>query len=316
MSVAWMYPGQGSQYPGMGQRLLSEFAKAREVLREAEEYCGIALSQIRERGPAASLTRPAVAEPLITALQIAYTDCLLEAGRQPAVVAGYSAGETAAFYAAGVLSRSDALRVAAIRGAVLENYVDIHCKMINVTRLGVSAIVDCLDNHFEPELHRCDLAIAGWNAPDSVTIVGKIDVVRRVGAELQGLGAIVADVDVLGPWHTARLQPASALIRRKLREVKFSNPTCLLFVSATGNVEDEPDALADALSTQVATPVMWLDIMENWWLSGVREVFDIGPGRTLLGMLRRNWTNFADYQVLCVESASGNITTLKRLINV
>ncbi len=312
MNQAWMFPGQGSQYPGMGRRLFTEFQLARETLAEASELCGLDLDALRERGPANELMRPAVAEPLIAATQIAYAQCLQLAGIRPAMVGGYSAGEVAAFYAAGVLSRRDALRAAVVRGTVLEGFVDSATRMVNVSRIANHLTEDVIEELQSNSVS--DIEIAAWNAPDSMTLVGSSTSIRNLSIELQAQGGIVSDVSVAGPWHTRRLAAASRQIRKQFAELTFQRPDCLLFLSATGSQETEPYRLTSGLAAQVAMPVLWQHVVEHFWLSGTRDVLELGPGRVLLGMLRRNWIDFSSYSVECVESAAGSIAPFKRLL--
>ena len=164
---AWMFPGQGGQFVGMSRALFSKYPHAREIGEEAEAVTGLPLLRLARQGPAVELARPEVLEPLLAATSIAYVDILHGAGIRPSVVAGFSAGEVGALYAAGVLTRVDALRVACWRGELLRAAAETFPGGMNAVR--------GLDTHVVRRAAAdADgrVAIAAINAPRHVTITG------------------------------------------------------------------------------------------------------------------------------------------------
>lgn len=306
---AWMFPGQGSQAPGMGQRLLAEFPLARKILSEASERSGLDLESFRRRGPERQLGRPEVAEPLLAALQISYVSLLKNAGHAADVVAGYSAGEVAAYFAADVLSRQAAIDAAVIRGRVLQGYTNRETRMVAVSQVPTAQIEKLLESS------QSEIEFAGRNASDHVTLVGAREQIDTCVLDLGRLGASIADVGVSGPWHSRSVAEAAEKIRTQFGDIAFEPPKTRIFTSASGEEQCDPQTLADHLAQQVSDTVMWQNILDSWRKAGVSRFIEVGSGRVLMGILRRNWLTHDQYEVHCLESNRGSIKTLKRLLD-
>lgn len=309
---AWMFPGQGSQFPGMGRHLMQEFPITRQIMAEAEELSGVHLDAIRLRGPMDAMTRVAVLEPLITATSIGYAQTLLDAGLSPDFVAGYSAGEVTAMYVAGVLTRHDALQVAAIRGRVLSGHTDASVRMVAVSRVERSVVEKII--YSQNEVNGW-VEVAGWNAPDHVTLVGPDRAVRSAESELVAAGGETTNVAVSGMWHSSRLMTAAEELHAALLQVPFAAPQIPILTSATGAIETAPAELRRHLADQVALPVQWQSVIGHLRANGVTQFTEVGTGRTLMGLLRRNWPEASQYSVTSVEGRAGNIKPLKRILS-
>ncbi len=309
MKTAWMFPGQGTQTPGMGQRLLLEFPSSREVMRLAESLAGLPLERLRLQGPAEALQDPSIAEPLIATIQIAYANQLLALNIRPDFVAGYSAGEVAAYYVAGILSLEDALQAAIIRGSVLRRYTSDATVMMVVTRLDKTRIEEVLTEV------RNEVEFAAFNAPQHFTLVGTVESVRRVAKACKQKGGHCSDVAVAGPWHSRKLVGAAEEIEAKLEVVTFHPPQIPIATSAYGELNSEPTELRRHLAAQVALPIQWQRIVTDWWQASVQQFIEMGPGRVLQGIMRYCLPANVNYQVSCVESATGSIQAYKRLFH-
>ena len=310
--TAWMFPGQGAQKPGMGRDLLQTYPAARAVLAEAEKISQLSLDAIRTRGPLDALTRVECLEPLLTAIAIGYAQTLIDAGIRPSHVAGYSAGEVPALFVAGALTRSDALKVAAIRGQVLSGHIDENVRMVAVSRVDhsiVRPLVDslCSESDF--------IQVAGFNAPDHVTIVGDDDAVRTAESLLVADGAETTEVSVSGMWHSSRSTNAAKELHTELKSIAFTEPDIPLLTSASGQAVSAPDQLRQDLADQIAMPVQWQTIVGQLRMLGVSDFVEVGTGRTLMGILRRNWPEANEYTVTSVEGRAGNIKPLKRILS-
>ena len=311
MKTAWMFPGQGSQFPGMAKELFENFSCGPEILGEAESLAGFPLDSIRISGPTEALKRPDIAEPLIASVSIAYAQTLADAGFRADFVAGYSAGEVAALFAAGALTRTDALKVAVIRGRVLNHYRDPNVRMVAVSRVPTEIVETCISGF------RCEteiVEVAGWNAPDHATIVGTDVAVRWAETVLVGKGAESSEIPVDGMWHSSTLRSAAAELRAELASIPFTAPKIPISTSVCGFTRHSPEELRNDLADQIAAPVRWRPILTHWQSVGVTNVIEVGAGRTLLGLLRRNWTDATAYSVTSVEGRSGNIRPLKRIL--
>lgn len=278
MSIALIFPGQGSQYVGMGRDLFDRDAGARTWLACAEELSGEPLSRIVRMGPREELRRPEVVELLLTVVAGAYVDRLLRAGLQPSAVAGYSAGEVAALYAAGVLNREDALQAAILRGKVLARS-GTECPGGLLAVHGLSA------DRIEAVISRSSVHIAGRNGARHLTLGGSLAALASIESALWSQGAHCAQIDVAGPWHTPALDDAAQMLEELLKEVLFNRPQMAIFTAACGHVENRPEALRRLLAYQLCVPVLWAQQVAGLLAHGVRTFVEVGPQRVLNALL-------------------------------
>ena len=277
MKTAWLFPGHGSQYPGMGRGLWQSDPVAQHVLDCAERLSGLPLSDLMSRGPAQELMRPEVLEPAIVAFQAAYVLHLRARGERPAVVAGYSLGELTALFAAGVLSLEDTLRIAVLRGRCLRD-VAAGGEWRMIAAEGVRPGYQGANG----------VAVAAWNAPGEMTLVGADSAVRHEERLLLREGARIGDVSAAGPWHCEAARAGANEIGAALRDFEFREPNLPVYAGSAGGREDRPGELRRLLAEQIASPVRWCDVAESLWAAGVDEAVEIGPGRTLTAFMRRN----------------------------
>jgi [acyl-carrier-protein] S-malonyltransferase len=254
------------------------------------------------------LNSPQVAEPLLASIQIAYAQEMFNHGVLPDVIAGYSAGEVAAFFAAGVLSQEDALKAAVIRGSTLGRYTDTDSRMVAVARIPVRIVEEWLSEQ------SISVEIAAINAPDHLTLVGPRAAISACAVTLSQRGASISDVNVAGAWHSSAVRQAVIEVEAQLESLSFTRPDRPLYLSATGKQETNPEVLRHMLAAQIAQPVLWNQVVESWCEAGVKEFVEMGPGRVLLGLLRRCWPSHSDYQVTCVETPSGGTQPFRRLL--
>ncbi len=282
MAMAWVFPGQGSQYPGMGRELFQRSAAAREWLATAEELSQQPLTRLVRQGPLADLTRPVILEPLLTALNCAYADDLREQDLRPDCVAGYSAGEVAALYAAGVLDRGQALQVAVLRGRILER----HAGRLNGGMMALYGVpADVLERLMLEVQVLGSVAVGARNGQRHLTMTGARSVVVELERRALALGARSAPIDAAGPWHCELLAEASQELLEALRTVPFLPPRLPIFACATGALVLNPQELKAQLAAQLSRPVQWDTVVSAMLKQGVRVFLEVGPGRVLNGLL-------------------------------
>lgn len=284
--AAWLFPGQGATYPGMGRALVDASDRAQDLVRRASDVSGQPLERIRRDGPPATLRRPEVQEPLLTALSIAYADALRDRGYAPRATAGYSAGEVAAYYAAGVFDDAVALQAATIRGRALRDATGTG-QMLGVRGLAPEVVDGALDDID-------GVSLAARNAPDHAAVAGRSDALEVAARRLGDRGGVVRRLDVDGPWHSPLARPAADAIADRLDDLPFDVPDRPVVCCATGTYTDAPDALRDALAEQVCRPVQWLTVIRRLRDGrpdepGATGFVDAGAGRVLYGFLRRTW---------------------------
>ncbi len=180
--------------------------------------------------------------------------------------------------------------------------------MIAVARIPVQRVQDWI------ACQAITVEVAAVNAPDHLTIVGSRFEVNACAAGLVQQGASIAEVNVAGPWHSSAMCNAVDEVEVLFKSLTFSSPCRSLYLSATGKQETNPDSLRRMLAAQIAQPILWHPVIESWREVGVQNFVEMGPGRVLLGILRRCWSSHSEYQVTCVESPSGGTQPFRRLL--
>lgn len=302
MRIAWLFPGQGSQYIGMGQGLFELSASAKEIFDEAEAISGLPLRELSLNGPAERLRDCDVLEPLLTAISLSYAAFLQQQKVRPSCVAGYSAGEIAALYSAGVVGLRDALRIASLRGKILHEAArSLSGKMLAVYRLRAQAMEEIVGD-LETQ---GAIAIAAWNAPDHITIVGEEELVAKAQLHAISLGAETAAVDIAGPWHCRLAEHTAKRIGAALSDIRFNFPTVPIYMSSTGAIGRDPESIRRCLVEHVYKPVRWSTSLSNMVASGVQHFIEVGPGRVLKGFVKRAVPPQGGCDVMFLEGQNG-----------
>jgi [acyl-carrier-protein] S-malonyltransferase len=284
MRVAFLFPGQGSQYVGMGRELATEYPVARETLREADDALGFALSRICLEGPEEELQRTDVTQPAILASSIAVLRVLESQGVAPAFVAGHSLGEYAALVAAGALGYQDALRLVRRRGQLMLDAAPAGGGMAAVLGLDGSAVADCCLRARSAGV----VEVANYNSPGQVVISGELEAVRAAGELAKEAGATkVVPLNVSGPFHSSLMQAAADQLAGVLDGTPFSDPR----IPVISNVTAEPVTTAvdvrKNLERQITGSVRWEESVRRLAAMGTEVFVEVGPGRVLTGLIRR-----------------------------
>ena len=283
--IAYVFPGQGSQYVGMGKALAETFPICRDTFDQADEALGEPLSRLCFEGPSAELALTANTQPAVLAVSVAAQRLLASRGLQAGLMAGHSLGEYSAHVAAGTLSFADALRAVRRRGRYMQEAVPVGAgAMAAVLGLDAALVTQACEEAAQGEV----VSPANLNAPGQVVIAGAHDAVARAGARARELGARrVLPLPVSAPFHCRLMQPAQARLEPELRALVVSNPA----VPVIANVDAEPkrDAAAaiDALVEQVSAPVRWEAVVRRLASSGARAYVEVGPGTVLAGLIRK-----------------------------
>jgi [acyl-carrier-protein] S-malonyltransferase len=285
MVTAFVFPGQGSQAPGMGKDLAEKFAVARQVFEEADDALGFAISRLCFDGPAEDLQLTENTQPAILTVSVAAFRALQEAGiGAPTFVAGHSLGEYSALVAAGALSLSDAVRTVRARGRYMQEAVPV----------GTGAMAAVIGGDLEAIGRICAQAnqdqvcsIANINAPNQVVIAGNTEAVDRAIELLSGVARKVVKLNVSAPFHCALMKPAQDRLAVDLESLSFSETEIPVVTNVDARATTAPEEFRDALVRQVSAPVRWVESMQLLIEQGVDTFVEAGPGKVLSGLMRQ-----------------------------
>ena len=284
--LAFVFPGQGSQYVGMGKDLSAEFALARETFAEADDALGFSLSGLCFGGPEADLkltenTQPAILAASIAALRLLEADTPL----RPAFVAGHSLGEYSALVAVGALKFSDAVRVVRERGRLMQQAVpEGQGAMAVVLGLEMDAVRVLCADAARGEV----VSPANFNGAGQVVIAGAKSAVQRAMALAKERGAKrVLDLPVSAPFHCQLMQPAAEGLERTLRDVAVQPFDIGVITNAEADVNRSAERVKSLLIEQAVRPVRWEESVKKLVVLDCQRAIEIGPGKILKGLMTR-----------------------------
>lgn len=298
MSMAWVFPGQGAQAIGMGRELAEVYPAAREVFDEVDAALGESLSKLIWEGDIADLTLTRNAQPALMATSMAAVRALAAEGvsvDSAAFVAGHSLGEYSALAAAGSLSVSDAARLLRARGQAMQEAVPVgEGAMAALLGLDLRAAQEVAAEAAEGDV--CEAA--NDNDPSQVVVSGHKAAVERAVLLAKGRGAKRAVLlPVSAPFHCALMAPAAEVMAEALSQVEIAAPAVPLIANVTAEPVRDPGEIRDLLVRQVTGAVRWRESVQAMVGAGVTEIWEIGAGKALSGMIRRIDRGVATRQV-------------------
>jgi [acyl-carrier-protein] S-malonyltransferase len=286
-SIAFLFPGQGSQTVGMGRSLAEAFPVAAETFAEADEALGFPLSRIFLDGPEEELRLTENTQPAILTVSVAAWRVLAQHGISPALAAGHSLGEWSAHVAAGTLSFADAVRAVKARGRSMQEAVPAgEGAMAAVLSLGADQVAAaCAVAAGETGL---PVSPANFNTPDQTVISGAKPAVERAAELVKAGGARkVVMLPVSAPFHCALMQPAQAEVARVLAQIALAEPSIPVAANVTGTLVTTAEDARQALVNQVTGTVRWAECVQTLVAAGAETFVEVGPGKVLTGLLRQ-----------------------------
>ncbi len=283
--VAFVFPGQASQYPGMGKELAEKYPAARAVFDEADQALGFSISKTCFEGSEEDLKLTANTQPAILTCSFAVARVLAEKGLTPDFVAGHSLGEYSALVAAGVLKFSDAVQLVHKRGTYMQEAVPAGVgAMAAIMGLSPAVVADACKRAAEGEI----CSPANLNSPEQTVISGHAAAVKRAVEIASQLGAKRAVIlAVSAPFHSALMMPAQIKLELDLKQTAFAPLRVPLVTNVDADTVETGDEAREALIRQVTMPVRWQESIRLLIDEGVNTFVEAGPGRVLTGLLRQ-----------------------------
>ncbi len=283
-SVAYVFPGQGSQSVGMGRDLYESYPAAREVFEQADERLGFSLSELCFEGPEDELRKTVNAQPALVTVSFACLKAAQETDKglpPPAFVAGHSLGEYTALAAAGVLDFADTVYLARERGRLMYQ--------AGLERPGTMAAIIGLDESVLTGIcQETDTRLANINCPGQLVISGATDNITRAVELATEKGASRAiPLQVSGAFHTPMMQPAVDGMAEIIPTLTFREPTIPIIANTSARPMTSAEAVKSELLEQLCNSVQWQGSIEYMIENGITSIVEIGPGRVLTGLMRR-----------------------------
>ena len=283
---AFVFPGQGSQYPGMGKELAENFKTAKQVFEEANDALGFDIESLCFSGSESDLKLTANTQPAILTASIAALRVLQEeAGLSPSYVAGHSLGEYSALVSSGVLAFADAVRIVRQRGTFMQEAVPVG--------VGAMAAIMGIDQQELSDLCRevaqGEVVVpANYNSPAQIVIAGHKSAVERAIVLAKGRGAKRAMLlPVSAPFHSSLMAPAAQRLQGELESITISPFICPLVSNVDAAPYQDIARVKPLLVEQVCAPVRWSESIQSMQKAGVDRYVEIGPGRVLSGLNKR-----------------------------
>lgn len=282
MKKAYVFPGQGAQYSGMGKDLYESNPKACALFDKADEILGFKISEIMFGGTDEELKQTRVTQPAIFLHSVALAVALGEEF-QPDMVAGHSLGELSALTAAGALSFEDGLRLVSARAEAMQ-------KACEVKPSTMAAVIALADEKVEEVCAGIDgvVVAANFNCPGQVVISGEVESVQAACVALKEAGAKRAlPLNVSGAFHSPMMEPARAELQKAIEATEFHTPRCAVYQNVDAQPHTDPVEIKQNLIAQLTSPVRWTQSVERMCADGATAFEELGPGQVLQGLIKK-----------------------------
>ena len=281
MKKAYVFPGQGSQFPGMAKALYEGNAKGKELLEKANDILGFRITDIMFEGTPDDLKATRVTQPAIFLHSVVLAKCY--EGFRPDMVAGHSLGEFSALAAAEAISFEDALRLVYIRATQMQ----LGCEKVPGT---MAAIVGLPDEKVEEICSSCEGIVipANYNCGGQVVISGEKTAVEQACEKAKAEGAKRAlPLAVSGAFHSPLMEPARIELGKAIEETRIVEPICPIYQNVSAQAVTDPQTIKKNLLAQLTSPVRWTQSVRNMLADGADYFMEIGPGTVLQGLVKR-----------------------------
>ncbi len=281
--TAYVFPGQGSQFPGMGKDLYEKYSVAKDMFNKANSILKFKITDVMFDGTDEDLRQTKVTQPAIF-LHSVILATLLGEDFKPDMVAGHSLGEFSALVANKTLAFEDGLKLVSKRALAMQ-------KACEVEPSTMAAIIGLGDNVVEEVCASIDDEVvvpANYNTPGQIVISGSIAGIDKAIKKLNELGAKRAiKLNVGGAFHSPLMEPAKKELEKAIKGTKFNKGICPVYQNVTGQPVNDPEIIKNNLIKQLVSPVRWTQTMQNMIADGAKKVVEVGPGKVLQGMFKK-----------------------------
>ena len=279
---AFVFPGQGAQYAGMGKDLYDAYPLAKQMFQQADDLLQFPITDIMFNGTDEDLRQTRVTQPAVFIHSVISSRVMTI--QQPDMVAGHSLGEYSALVACEALRYEDALLLVSKRAEAMQKA----CEQQPSTMAAVLGLKDETVSDICRLIHDHIVIAANFNCPGQVVISGTVEGVQKACAELKAAGAKRAiQLPVGGAFHSPLMQPAAEELREAILATEFRQPVCPIYQNVNAYPQTDPEQIRQNLVLQLTAPVCWTQTVKNMILDGATEFYEYGPGDVLKGLIRK-----------------------------